>query len=144
MKIRAYRDADWDEWLRLSVALFPEYPADDIAAGMREFRRSDGEVFVAEREDGKLAGYVEVGTRGYADGCDTSPVGYIEAWYIDPDLRRSGYGRALLEAAEEWARNRGYREMGSDARLDNEVSHAAHRHSGYQEVDRVVQYRKGL
>ena len=145
MKIRTYRDADWSEWVRLSLALFPEYPPDDIAAGMREFRRrSDGEVFVAEREDGSLAGFVEVGARPYADGCESSPVGYIEAWYVDEAVRRSGYGRALLAAAEDWARARGYQEMASDARLDNEVSHAAHRHSGYDEVDRVVQYRKSL
>jgi len=145
MKIRVYRDADWSDWLRLSLALFPEYSAEELAAGMREHRaRSDAEVFVAEREDGSVAGLVEVGSRPYADGCDTSPVGYIEAWYVDPDVRRMGYGRALLAAAEEWARGRGYREMASDSRLDNEISHAAHRQAGYDEVDRIVQFRKVL
>ena len=104
MKIRAYRDADWSEWRRMTIALFPEYSAEELERGMREFRaRSDADVFVAEREDGSPAGYVEVGSRSYADGCDTSPVGYIEAWYVDPDVRGTGYGRALLEAAEDWA-----------------------------------------
>ena len=86
----------------------------------------------------------KVGARPYADGCETSPVGYIEAWYVDTDVRRRGYGRALLEAAEAWARGRGYREMASDASLDNTVSHAAHRRVGYDEVDRVIQFRKKL
>lgn len=113
--------------------------------GMREHRtRRDAEVFVAERSDGTIAGFVEVGARPYADGCDTSPVGYIEAWYVDPDVRRSGYGLALLAAAEEWARGRGYLEMASDARLDNAVSHSAHQRAGYAEVDRIVQFRKPL
>ena len=129
----------------MSVALFPDCTADDLAKGMREFRaRSDGEVFIAEREDGSVAGFVEVGSRPYADGCETSPVAYIEAWYVDPDVRRSGYGRDLLKAAENWARSRGYHEMASDALLDNEISHAAHYRAGYEEVDRVVQFRKGL
>src|SRR6266516_88006 len=145
MKIRAYRDDDWSEWLRMSVALFPEYSADELGRGMREFRaRSDADVFVAERENGSLAGYVEVGSRSYADGCDTSPVGYVEAWYVDPDVRRGGYGRALLEAAEDWARGQGFTEMGSDALLDNEISHAAHRKADYTEVDRVLQFRKTI
>jgi len=145
VQIRAYRDADWPAWLRLSLALFPEHSTDELESGMREHRaRSDAEVFVADREDGSVAGFVEVGARPYADGCDTSPVGYIEAWYVDPDARRKGYGRALLEAAEEWARSRGYREMASDAQLNNDISYAAHRRAGYAEVDRIVQFRKVL
>ena len=83
MRVRPYNDADWAEWLRMSVALFPEYSADDLAKGMREFRtRRDAEVFVVERDDGSTAGFVEAGSRPYADGCDTSPVGYIEGWYV--------------------------------------------------------------
>jgi aminoglycoside 6'-N-acetyltransferase I len=145
MKIRRYRDIDWSEWLRLSLHLFPHHSADELAGGMREFRmRTDADVFVAERSDGGLAGFVEVGARSYADGCDTSPVGYIEAWYVDSDARRHGYGRALLAAAEEWARARGYCEMASDAQFSNTVSHAAHQRAGYAEVDRVVQFRKAL
>ena len=143
--VRRYRDSDWAEWLRMSVALFPEYGAEDLAKGMREFSaRPDGAVFVVERDDGSLAGFVEAGSRPYADGCDSSPVGYIEAWYIDDDMRRRGCGRALLEAAEDWARSRGYTEMASDALLHNETSHAAHRASGYEEVERLVVFRKAL
>lgn len=145
MIARPYRDTDWSEWLRMSVALFPPHPAEAHAGDMRAFReRADAEVFVIERADGSLAGFVEVGARPYADGCETSPVGYIEAWYVDPDVRRQGYGKALLTAAESWARTRGYREMASDATLDNTVSHAAHRRAGYEEVDRVVQFRKPI
>ena len=145
MKIRPYRDEDWSEWLRMSTALFPEGSKEDLAKGMQEFRaRSDADVFVIDRGDGSLAGFVEAGSRPYADGCDTSPVGYVEAWYVDEDVRRQGYGRALLEAAEGWARRQGYREVASDAPLDNHSSHAAHRASGYEEVERIVQFRKVL
>lgn len=129
----------------MSRALFPQHSAENLEDGMREFReRGDATVFVAERDDGSLAGFVEVGARPYADGCDTSPVGYIEAWYVDPDVRRRGFGRALLAAAEQWAHDRGYREMASDSSLDNVISHAAHRRAGYEEVDRVMQFRKTL
>ena len=145
MKVRAYAESDWAEWLRMSVALFPEYTQEDLANGMREFRtRSDGEVFVIDRGNGLLAGFVEAGSRPYAEGCDTSPVGYVEAWYVDGDVRRQGYGRALLFAAEDWARQQGYREMASDALLDNETSHRAHRAAGYAEVERIVTFRKVL
>lgn len=145
MRIRAYQDRDWPEWLRMSVALFPHDPPDDLIRDMRTFgARSDMQVIVAERPNGRLAGFVEVGTRSYADGCLTSPVGYVEAWFVDQDVRRQGIGLALLAAAEVWARDQGYREIASDALLENDVSHAAHRRAGYEEVDRVVQFRKEL
>jgi aminoglycoside 6'-N-acetyltransferase I len=129
----------------MSVALFPESSADELAKGMQEFlARSDGAVFVVDRGDGTLGGFVEAGSRPYAEGCDTSPVGYVEAWYVDEDLRRKGNGRALLGAAEDWARAQGYREMASDALLDNVTSHRAHQASGYAEVERLVTFRKTL
>jgi hypothetical protein len=34
--------------------------------------------------------------------------------------------------------------MGSDALLDNDASHAAHGRCGYQEVERLVMFRKSL
>lgn len=129
----------------MSHSLFAGESSQDDEQEMREFAsRSDGAVFVIERDDGSLAGFVEAGTRSIADGCKPNPVGYIEAWYVDEDVRRSGHGRALLEAAEDWARQQGYTEMASDALIENEVSHAAHGRIGYEEVSRVITYRKDL
>ncbi len=145
MKIRQINAQDWDEWLRMALALYPYHTARELEPDMCAFvARSDAAVFVAERLDGSLCGFVEVGARLYADGCDTSPVGYIEAWFIDADVRRQGYGRLLLQAAEAWARAAGYQEMASDALLENTISHQAHLRSGYVTVDRVVQFRKSL
>jgi histidine triad (HIT) family protein len=145
VRVRPYQDSDWDEWLRMSGELFPNEPAGEIAAGMHAFRsRFDAAVFVAERPEGGLAGFVETGARAYADGCETSPVGYVEAWYVDSDVRRSGVGRALVAAAETWASRNGYREMASDALLENEASHRAHRAIGFAEVERHVVFRREL
>lgn len=145
MQVRPFRESDFNDWLRLSAALFPEHTSAELAPWMRQFRtREDGEVFIACRDDGTVCGFVEVAARPYADGCDTSPVGFIEAWFVDPDMRRAGVGRALLAAAEDWARGRGYSEMASDALLDNTISHRAHEGAGYMEVERAVRYRKPL
>ena len=102
-------------------------------------------VLVAERPDGSgLGGFAEVGTRPYADGCDTTPVAYLEGWYVDADVRRQGIGAALVGAAEDWARERGYREFASDALLENVESQRAHEAVGFAEVERAVRYRKAL
>jgi aminoglycoside 6'-N-acetyltransferase I len=101
-------------------------------------------VFVVERATGALGGFLEVSLRAYADGCRTSPVGYIEGWYVDADLRQQGWGGALVTAAEQWAVAQGCTEMASDCELDNEVSFRAHLALGYEEADRVIQFRKTL
>ena len=145
MRIRPIEQRDFPDWRRMSEALLPDESAEEYEPEMRALlSRDDAAVFVAERPDGSVCGYVEAGTRAYADGCRTSPVGYIEAWYVEPDVRRHGYGRALIAAAESWARARGLTEMASDALIENTVSYDAHIHSGYSEVERIVQFRKDL
>jgi len=128
----------------MANALFPDFAEEDDDDLRRTLAKEDAQVFVLDRRDGSLAGYVEAGTRSVADGCPTGAVGYIEAWYVDPEVRRSGHGRSLLKAAESWAREQGFSEMASDALLENDVSHAAHKRAGYIEVDKVITYRKSL
>jgi aminoglycoside 6'-N-acetyltransferase I len=106
--------------------------------------RTDAAVIVAVREGGSLCGFVEVGERTYADGCDTSPVAYVEGWYVDAEYRRQHIGARLVEAAEDWARDRGYRELASDTQVENTISQAAHHRLGFEETERLIAYRKVL
>jgi aminoglycoside 6'-N-acetyltransferase I len=145
LRVRRLQPADREEWRRMRHELWPDETPEDADRGMAEWEaRADATVFVAVRSDGSVCGFVEAGSRPYADGCETSPVGYVEGWYVDPDVRREGHGRALLAAAEDWARSKGFQEMASDALIDNEASRLAHLASGYEEVGRVIQFRKAL
>lgn len=101
-------------------------------------------VIVADRGDGLLAGFVEIGSRNYAEGCETSPVAYLEGWYVDSDVRRSGLGARLLKAAETWALEHGFSEIASDAELGNAVSLRAHLALGFEEVERQICFKKRL
>jgi aminoglycoside 6'-N-acetyltransferase I len=87
---------------------------------------------------------VEAGLRRFADGCATSPVGFIEGWFVEPEFRRQGIGKRLVTAAEDWAKSRGCSEMASDSLLENVDASEAHRHLGYEEVERAVRFRKDL
>lgn len=126
-------------------ALWPGQSTAEREADMRVWlARSDAAVFVCSRDSGGLCGFAEVGTRPYVDGCETSPVAFLEGWYVDPDCRGAGIGRALIDAVESWARRRGLRELGSDALLDNEAGRRAHERLGFIEVERAVRYRKAV
>lgn len=146
MDIRLYTASDRAEWLRMRRALWPQHaPAAESDDADAWRARPDAVVVVAARPGGGgLAGFAEVGARAYADGCATSPVAYLEGWYVDPDVRRSGVGAALVRAAEAWARDRGYAELASDALLENVGSQRAHAAAGFAEVERSVKYRKAL
>lgn len=142
--IRRAGPADKAEWLRMRLALWPDEDVDSLRELDAMLADPLSPVFLAIRADGRLGGFIEAGMRNYADGCDTGPVGYIEGWYIDPDLRRQGVGAALVQAAEDWARNQGLSEMGSDTWQDNEVSIRAHLKLGYEEKERLVHFGKRL
>ena len=149
INIRQAEIGDRDEWNRMRLQLFPDADPSEIDDW---FAATDGAgthdvgvaVLVADRGDGALAGFVEIGSRNYAEGCETTPVAYLEAWFVDPDARRSGVGRRLVEAAEIWASEHGYSEMASDTELANPISQAAHITLGYEEIERHVCYRKRL
>ncbi len=102
-------------------------------------------VLVAEDTPGTLTGFLEVSLRSHADGCDPArPVGFVEGWFVVEEDRRKGVGRALMGAAEKWARAQGCREMASDALIDNAGSEPAHTSLGFEVVDRCVHFRKAL
>lgn len=129
----------------MRCALWPHHSGAEHQAEMTAWlTRPHAAVFVCPRESGGLCGFAEVDTRPYVDGCRSSPVAFLEGWYVDPDSRGSGVGRALVDAVEAWARSRGLHELGSDALLDNEASHRAHDRLGFVKVERAVRYRKPI
>ncbi len=144
-RVRPIEPADRAEWVRMRSALHGADDSHDVETQkIIDGRWGPYGVFVAPRAGGGLCGYIEVGERPYAEGCDSTPVGYIESWWVDEDVRGTGIGGGLVSAAEDWARARGRTEIASDALLDNLLSHAAHRALGYEEVERLVVFRKDL
>jgi aminoglycoside 6'-N-acetyltransferase I len=93
---------------------------------------------------GRVVGFLELDFRKYAPGCRSSPVPFIEGWHVEPSFQGRGIGRALIEAAEARARALGYHEIASDSELPNSAGIAAHRAVGYEEVERLVCFRRSL
>lgn len=150
VRIRAAKSADCGELARLRAMLWPEASAEEHRRELEHVLTGAAApmptaIFVAERENEMLVGFLETGLRSHADGCDPShAVGFIEGWYVLEGYRRQGIGKSLVTAAEEWARGEGCREMASDTLIENHSSQEAHEALGYAVVDRCVHYRKAL
>ncbi len=145
--IRPVHLEDQAEWLRLRMALWPDSSSEEQAAEIEQFMAGERSpdlqaVFVCPRAEGGLCGLVEVSIHREAPGCKTDRIGYLEGWYVDPDRRAQGVGRALVEMAEDWAWAQGCEEMASDTTPDYPLSPAAHAQLGYREVERY--FRKDL
>jgi aminoglycoside 6'-N-acetyltransferase I len=151
LQIREAQLDDAGELAAMMAILWPDGSVDEHRAEAELMIRTrkcgtlPATFFLAVAEDRKAIGFVQVGLRSHADGCDPAqPVGYIEGWFVHERMRCRGAGRLLIEAAEEWSRLKGCREMASDAVLDNELSHHAHRALGFEVVNRCVYFRKRL
>ena len=143
--IRRATYEDKSNWLRLRQRLWPDAPVEYLDFDLdKRLADPDYAVFVASGGDGHLIAFIEAGLRDHGEGCETSPVGYIEAWYVEERLRGQKLGRDLIHAAEQWAREKGCREMASDTWLENEASIAAHLRLGYRETERLVHFAKRL
>lgn len=145
MRVRPIEPRDRSAWAELRASLWPDADADELAhETIAHFAQPKQNIFVAEASDGRLVGFLELSLRAYAEGCVTSPVPFIEGWYVTTQARGAGVGRALVEAAENWARMRGFREIASDTEAHNAASQAAHDALGYAQVETIVCFRKPL
>jgi len=146
--IRPARPVDAEVWCRLRHDLWPEGSLDEHAQEIEDFFAGRAAeplaVLIAEGSDHEILGFAELSIRPCAEGCDTDRIGYLEGWYVAPEARGQGIGRALVEAAQDWAREQGCAEFASDTEADNEISTAAHHAVGFEEVGLIRCFRKAL
>ena len=136
------------DWVRMRLALWPDYRpewhAEEVDKYFAGLLRMPLEALIAIDESGRAIGFAELSIRPYAEGCATERVAYLEGWYVEPDWRRRGVGRALVDAAGRWAERQGCTEFGSDAVIDNADSARAHAALGFDEVVQVRCFRKAI
>ena len=146
MKILPITPLLFDTWVKMRCALWPDYSEAELRAGAGTMlltpEKHDVRIAVVA---GKPVGFAETSLRSdYVNGCETSPVAFLEGIYVEPNARRTGVARALVTAAEAWANKIGCTEFASDALLENSASHDMHKALGFTETERVVYFRKKL
>jgi aminoglycoside 6'-N-acetyltransferase I len=147
IRVRPVERSDAAAWLEMRQALWPVSDGDherEIEQFFSGRSREPLAVLIANDPTGGSVGVAELSIRPHAEGCRTDRVAYLEGWFVRPEARRRGVGRRLIEAAEEWARAQGCRELASDTQPDNTGSVAAHTAIGFEDAGVVQCYRKDL
>jgi aminoglycoside 6'-N-acetyltransferase I len=149
--VRKAHTSDQHEIAKMCAVLWPDASVQEHQQEVALLLQSGlsgtlpAEILVSHDDDGTLTGFLQVGLRSHADGCDTTqPVGFIEGWFVYEPARRHGIGKALMREAERWARRHGCIEMASDTWIDHADSQKAHQALGFEVVDRCVHFRKTL
>ena len=136
---------DHEGWLQLRLGLWPDGSREEFLPEMAAACTAPDRFaqFLFLSEAGLPEGFIEVALRrDYVNGTDSSPVAFLEGIYVRPESRNHGITRALVAAAEAWAKDVGCTEFASDAEVGNVASHAMHAALGFAETERVVFFRK--
>jgi len=110
-------------------------PWNDPAADIALARRGANSVVLVGRDADAIVASVMVGYDGHR--------GWVYYVAVDPDHRHKKYGRVIMDAAENWLRQRGIEKMQLMVRSDNTGVKAFYEQLGYLEQERVV-YAKWL
>lgn len=143
MDIRPATAADLESWIAMREALWPDEAG--LRDGAAAMLANPEMLALIAHEGGEPVAFAEAALRhDYVNGCETSPVTFLEGIYVAPGHRRTGLAAALVEAAAEWGRSKGCTEFASDILIDNHESHAFHTAIGFEETERVVYFRRAL
>jgi len=118
-------------WHRCGLTRPWNDPASDIALA----RKGENAAMLAGRDDGGIVASVLVGHDGHR--------GWVYYVAVDPDCRHKGYGRVIMDAAEQWLRRRGIEKLQLMVRPDNSQVQAFYQSLGYLEQERII-YAKWL
>jgi ribosomal protein S18 acetylase RimI-like enzyme len=152
IQIRQHKDSD-NEFILSLVSRFSEFKlpewrqrAEIDDANQASIKRAlnqpgpDSAIFVAEDENGKLAGFIHLQTEN--DYFSEEKYGYISDLAVDASNEGQGIGRRLLETAEEWARVKGYRLLALYVFSGNSRARQLYEKYGFREE--VIKYVKAV
>lgn len=143
--IRKAEQYDTKTVAALSLRLWPDHTAEEMAAEFGELLADESCAVFMFEQDGKAVGLAQCGLRhDYVEGTDSSPVGYLEGVCVAEPYRHKKIASALLKACEDWAREKGCTEFASDCELINTDSLRFHLAAGFTEANRIICFVKKL
>ena len=128
-------DADVAAVIALWQACGLTRPWNDPAADIALARRGPNATVLVGRDGSTIAATVLVGHDGHR--------GWVYYVAVDPDHRNKGFGRVIMDAAEDWLRQAGIEKMQLMVRPDNTAVQAFYESIGYGEQKRII-YAKWL
>lgn len=143
LQIIKVTENEFKDWALMRHELWPDH---STLAHLKEIQKLYGDHYLSwlASYDNQIIGFCEASLRNFANGCESSPVAFLEGIWVDPGHRRQKVSFSLLGAVQRWAISKGITELGSDTEIENQLSQLCHQHWGFEETERVVYFRKKL
>ncbi len=143
--IKTATDTDIEILAELAVQMWDESSIAELEKGFSEIVSSEAAICFIGYADDMPIGFAQCSLRNdYVEGTDSSPVGYLEGVFVKEEYRNKGYAKELLLACEKWAKDKGCSEFASDCELTNVNSLKFHLAMGFDEVNRIICFRKDI
>jgi len=144
-KIIGFEPSYLEDLTSLALDLWPNHEFDEMKKSLEKNSEETHQKFFLCVFDDLPIGFIHASLRfDYVEGAHSSPVGYIEGVYVLPEFRKKGISRALTQQAENWAKEKGCLQMGSDMEEENQMSYAYHMGVGFKEANRVICFIKNI
>jgi ribosomal protein S18 acetylase RimI-like enzyme len=130
LKITTVEDRDIAEVIALWQRCGLTRPWNDPTADIALARRGPNSTILIGRADNHIVATVMVGHDGHR--------GWVYYVATDPDRRAKGFGRAIMDAAEDWLRAAGIAKLQLLVRRENARAGTFYQSIGYAEAQTIV------
>ena len=143
--IRKAGKRDLDTLAELAILLWKTHTAEDLRLEFSEIIQAADAQFFLKYNQNRPIGFAQCQLRyDYVEGTKSSPVGYLEAIFMQEEYRHKGFAKELLKECEKWALLKGCKEFASDCEWENDLSLRFHLSMGFAEANRIVCFTKKL
>ena len=142
---RKIEEKDFPQWMELASLFWPKHTQEKLQKEFQRILGSTTEESFLYQDNGSAVAFINVAIRNdYVEGSNTSPVGYLEGIYVKDEYRNKGIAQQLFKEAEQWLREKGVTEIGSDAMTSNTASKKLHEKLGFTEGETLIHFLKKL
>lgn len=120
---------------------YPDLNEADVAQKIADYEQASYKLLVSEHE-GRVTGFIALHTFDIFHSIGR--IGRITAFCVDENIRGSGIGSRLMEAAEAWFATHGCTKLEVTSNERRTATHAYYKNKGWTEDSRrFVKYLKG-
>tara|TARA_B100002049_G_scaffold226191_1_gene198859 strand:- start:1167 stop:1622 length:456 start_codon:yes stop_codon:yes gene_type:complete len=104
----------------------------------QRLENGDSTIFVSINDDASLNGFVQL----YPSFCSVSmiPILILYDLFVDPDIRTKGIGRSLMNKAEQYAQENGFKRLELSTAKDNFIGQSLYESLDYEVDDEFLHY----